>query len=153
MSRFLERGGWWVLAQSVLMPLVMALGPLGRGEAGPPWLRVMAWLLFAVGAFFGIAGAWILGRNRTIFPKPNADSQLIQHGVYGVVRHPLYTALTLLALGWAAWWTSWPALVAGLAQAVFLDFKSRREEAWLRVQFKGYADYARRVRRLVPWLY
>ncbi len=150
---FLARGGAWVLAQSVLMPAVLALGPLTPGHDAGDGLRVLAWLCFALGAGFGVGGAWVLGRNRTIFPKPNAGSQLIRHGVYRLVRHPLYTSLTLLAVGWAAWWTSWPALAAGLAQAVFLDFKARREEAWLREHFPGYAEYARRVRRFVPWVY
>lgn len=150
---FLARGGAWVLGQSFLMPLVLALGPLTPGPEAGVRLRTLAWLCFATGAGFGVAGAWVLGRNRTIFPKPNDGSQLICHGVYRLVRHPLYTSLTLLALGWAAWWASWPTLAAGLIQALFLDFKARREETWLRDHFPGYADYARRVRRFVPWVY
>ena len=38
-------------------------------------------------------------------------------------------------------------------QAGFLDAKARREERWLRVQFPAYAEYAAKVRRLIPWLY
>jgi protein-S-isoprenylcysteine O-methyltransferase Ste14 len=152
-SGFFERGGWWVLGQSALMPLVLALGPLYPGEARPAWLRGLAGILFAVGAVFGIGGAWVLGRNRTIFPKPHADSRLIRHGVYQWVRHPLYTSLILLSLGWSAWWASLPALLAGAVLAVFLDFKARREEAWLRGHFPDYAEYTRRVRRFMPWIY
>jgi protein-S-isoprenylcysteine O-methyltransferase Ste14 len=152
-SGFFERGGWWVLGQSILMPLVLALGPLCPGESHPAWLGGVAWILFAGGAGFGIGGVWVLGRNRTIFPKPAADSQLVRHGVYRWVRHPLYTSLMLLSLGWAAWWASWPTLPAGAALAVFLDFKARREEAWLRAQFPDYADYTRRVRRFLPGIY
>jgi protein-S-isoprenylcysteine O-methyltransferase Ste14 len=152
-SSFLERGGAWVLAQSLLMPLVVALGPWCRGSVASNSLRAGAGALLAAGAAFGIAGVWMLGRNRTIFPKPNEDSELIQRGVYRLVRHPLYTSLTLLALGWALWWASWPTLFAALAQTILLDQKSRREEVWLRARFPTYADYARRVRRLVPWVY
>ncbi len=141
-----------MLAQSGTMLAVLALGPLTAGHAGAAWRLTGLALLFA-GAAFGISGAWVLGRNRTIFPKPNEGSQLIRHGVYRLVRHPLYTSVTLLSLAWAAWWSSVPTLVVAVVQAVLLDRKARREEAWLRQCFPDYAEYARRVRRFVPWVY
>lgn len=152
-SEFFTRGGGWVLGQSVLMLLVLALGPLFPGRPRPGGLTLLAGVGLVLGAVFGIGGAWVLGRNRTIFPRPNAGSQLVRHGVYRWVRHPLYTSLMLLSLGWAAWWASGPALLAGGALAVFLDRKARREEAWLRTAFPEYADYARQVRRFVPGIY
>lgn len=150
---FLARGGAWVLAQSVSMPLVLALGPLTSELLATGWLLAAAAVLLLVGTIFGVGGAWVLGGNRTIFPRPNAGSELIQHGVYRLVRHPLYTSVTLLSLAWAAWWASWITLAAAVAQAVLLNFKARREETWLRERFPDYADYARRVRRFLPWLY
>ena len=149
---FFARGGAWVLAQSGSMLAVLALGPLTAGNSGSVW-RLTALGLLLAGAAFGISGAWVLGRNRTIFPKPNNGSQLIRHGVYRLVRHPLYTSVTLLSLAWAAWWSSVPTLAVAVAQAVLLDRKARREEAWLRECFPEYAEYARRVRRFVPWVY
>ena len=74
---FFERGGWWVLGQSVLMPLVVALGPLTQGDWRWPGLGFFTWVLLVLGAFFGIGGVWVLGRNRTIFPRPNEDSRLV----------------------------------------------------------------------------
>jgi protein-S-isoprenylcysteine O-methyltransferase Ste14 len=150
---FRERGGAWVVAQSGLMLLILALGPLLPGVASAGWHAPLAALLAVLGAGFGIGGAWVLGRNRTIFPLPNAGSELIEHGIFRVVRHPLYTSLTLLAAAWAVGWASWSAALAGLVQTVFLDLKSRREEVWLRARFPGYADYARRVRRFLPGIY
>lgn len=152
-ARFLERGGGWVIGQSILMLAVLALGPLCPGTSSPAWCRPAGAITFLLGGWFGIAGVWVLGRNRTIFPKPNAGSQLIQHGVYRVVRHPLYTSLTLLSLGWSAWWASWPTLLAAGALIAFLIAKTRREERWLRTQFPEYTAYARRVRRLLPGVF
>ena len=42
----------------------------------------------------------------------------------------------------------WAALLV-----VFFDIKSRREEAWLAARFPAYADYRRRVRKLIPFIY
>jgi protein-S-isoprenylcysteine O-methyltransferase Ste14 len=150
---FRERGGAWVLVQSVLMALVLVLGPLCPGTSLPGWRWPLAITAGVLGVLFGIAGAWVLGRNRTIFPHPNPGSELIQHGIYRWVRHPLYTSLALLATAWAVGWGSWAAGVAGLIQTVVLDLKSRREEVWLRNRFPEYDRYARRVRRLVPGVY
>ena len=110
-------------------------------------------MLFGVGAWFGIAGVRALGRNLTPYPKPLQDSKLVQRGVYGVVRHPLYAGLAFAMAGWALAWSSGAALAASLALTVLLDAKARREEQWLFERFPGYAVYAARVRRLLPWIY
>lgn len=152
-SGFFARGGGWVLGQSVLMLLALAAGPLFPGTHRPPWMTVLAVLGLLGGAFFGLSGARGLGRNRTIFPEPNPGSRLVRHGIYRWVRHPLYASLMWLALGWAAWWASATALLAGAALAVFLDRKARHEETRLRAQFPEYSEYARQVRRFLPGIY
>ena len=62
-------------------------------------------------------------------------------------------AVILVGLGWALFVQGWLTLAYALAIMVFLDIKSRREEAWLMERFAGYADYRRRVRKLIPFIY
>lgn len=150
---FLDRGGIWVLAQSALMLAVLVLGPLTAGDWRTWLARVSAGVLFSLGAFFGVSGVWVLGRNRTIFPRPHPDSRLIRHGVYQVVRHPLYTSVICLALGWGVYWASFVTLLTAAGLALLLEAKARHEERWLRQQFPEYDDYARSVKRLIPWVY
>jgi len=152
-SGFLARGGRWVLAQLALMTAVAVLGPWGQGSWSRSSASLPAIALLLVGGFCGIAGVWVLGRNRTIFPKPHADSALITHGIYSWMRHPLYTSVMLLSIGWSLWWASGWALGASAALALLLNAKARREEVWLREQFPGYADYQRRVKRFLPWVF
>ena len=101
----------------------------------------------------GVAGTVALGRNLNPFPKPSTHTQLVQGGIYGLMRHPLYTGVFCASAGWALVWESWPALLATLALALFFDVKARREERWLRQQFTEYASYEKRVRRFVPFIY
>lgn len=138
----------WVAAQNALTLAVLLLAPLFRGQ----W-HGTATTVVGVGAWFGIAGVRAIGRNLTPYPKPLEDSKLVQHGVYGVVRHPLYTSLVFGMAGWALAWSSGAALAASLVLIVLLDAKARREEQWLFERFPGYAAYAARVRRLLPWIY
>ena len=36
---------------------------------------------------------------------------------------------------------------------IFFDRKATREEIWLRDRYPTYGDYAKRTRKLIPWLY
>jgi len=149
-TSFLERGGLWVVGQSVLMLAVVGLGVRFHGDGTELAVIIPGLLLFALGGIIGIAGVLALKTNRTPFPKPCEGSQLVQRGIYGRIRHPLYTSVILAGLGWAALWQSWPAGLAALALAPFFTAKARREERWLREQFAAYVDYQSRVPRFVP---
>ncbi len=150
---FTARGGLWVLGQSILMLAVLALGVAFRGHWAGATSGWVGAFLAAAGAWFGIAGVLALSTNRTAFPKPRAGSRLVQSGIYGLVRHPLYASVILLAAAWCFLWRSAPACVATVAIIILLDAKARREERWLREMFADYAAYAQRVRRFIPWVY
>lgn len=58
-------------------------------------------MILTTSAICGIGGTMALGRNLTPFPKPSVEAKLVQHGIYGLIRHPLYTAVICAALGWS----------------------------------------------------
>jgi protein-S-isoprenylcysteine O-methyltransferase Ste14 len=150
---FIHRGGLWVVAQSALLLAVLVLAPAFGRAWKSRGVAALGALLFVVGGWLGLAGVRALGRNRTAYPKPLTNSALVQSGVYGVLRHPLYSSLMFASAGWALWWASWAGLAAALALAMLLDAKARREERWLRVKFPDYDAYSCRVRRFLPWIY
>jgi protein-S-isoprenylcysteine O-methyltransferase Ste14 len=152
-SNFLERGGFWVLGQGLLLCAVVAGGILCRNQWQSLAFTICGAGLLLLAAGCGLAGTISLGRNLTPFPKPSASSTLVRTGIYGLMRHPLYTAVFCGSVGWALVWQSWPALLAALALAPLFDAKARREELWLRQKFPEYAGYERQVRRFVPWIY
>jgi protein-S-isoprenylcysteine O-methyltransferase Ste14 len=81
------------------------------------------------------------------------ETDLVQSGVYQLVRHPLYTSVVFCALAWSLWWNSVPALCCWAVTVVFMDAKARHEEIRLRQRFGHYPEYAARVKRLIPWIY
>jgi protein-S-isoprenylcysteine O-methyltransferase Ste14 len=149
-NSFAARGGWWVVAQSLLMLAVILLGVRFPGDWTHTPVIALGGVLFGIGGYFGIAGVLVLGKNRTPFPQPRAGAQLIQHGIYARVRHPLYTSVMLASLGWAFIWQSVASFVAALTLLPFFHAKARHEERWLYERFSAYADYARRVPRFLP---
>lgn len=152
-SRFVERGGLWVLAQSVLMSAVIALGVIFRSPTPWPGAVLLGAVLMGIGALIALAGVTSLKSGLSPFPKPRDASQLVERGIFSMIRHPLYSSLIITSWGWALFRQSWPTFVAALALTLFLDAKARREERWLRKMFPSYPAYENRVRRFIPWLY
>ena len=154
-SEFAARGGWWVLAQAPVMLGAFA-APLVWGAAsfdGANAIQLAGAALTALGILLGVAGLLALGSALTPFPRPLAGARLRQSGIYGWVRHPIYSGLIVASLGWSVCWLSLPGLLSGAVVFLFFDRKSAFEENLLRSRFPEYRDYALRVRKLLPWIY
>lgn len=79
------------------------------------------------------------------------DQRLVDTGLYGVVRHPMYAGHIFFLAGLPLWLGSWAGALA--APVVFLPLIARIlvEEKTLRETLEGYDDYTRRIRyRLIP---
>jgi protein-S-isoprenylcysteine O-methyltransferase Ste14 len=148
------RGEGWVIAQGVLF-LAYLFAP---AFVSWPWpLRLAAAVVglpvLVVGAVFlgyGLAG---LGPALSPFPKPKADGKLVTDGIYGCVRHPIYGGLVMVAIGFALITGSIGRIVLAGALLGFFAAKSDVEERWLRQRYPDYADYQKRVRRMLPGLW
>jgi protein-S-isoprenylcysteine O-methyltransferase Ste14 len=93
-----------------------------------------------------VGGSIDLGAALTPNPRPRTGAGLRDRGLYRRVRHPIYGGVILGSLAWSLW-LSPTALAPTALTAVFVDLKSRREEAWLEERYPGYASYRSRVRR------
>jgi len=116
----------------------------------PSWSRDLAppLSIFAVG--LGIVSMSYLRRNLSIIPEAR---RLVITGPYRLVRHPLYFAeiCASIALLLAA-----PYRTPALALLIFMVVQNIRasfEERLLRATFPEYAAYARRTRRIVPFVW
>lgn len=150
-----RRGEGWVALQVLLLAVIVAAGVLGPTwpSGTQTWLAVAAGVLGLAGLYLFAGGAAGLGRQLTPFPKPTETGGLKRGGVYGLVRHPIYGGVLLLALAWALI-TSPAALAPWAVAVVFLDLKRRREEAWLVEQHPDYGEYRHCVRaRFVPFVW
>jgi protein-S-isoprenylcysteine O-methyltransferase Ste14 len=156
---FGRRGEYLVLVQFVLM-FAFILAPAWNPWVDPQTLAALAparWALAVVGGgvalVFGGLGGFAIRAYLTPLPYPVAHNQLVRSGVYGLVRHPLYSSQLFAALGWTAFTLSLTHLALLVAGFAFFDHKASREEAWLTQRHPDYADYARGVRKLIPWVY
>jgi protein-S-isoprenylcysteine O-methyltransferase Ste14 len=136
----------FMLIAAVAVP---AARPFLTGMAGPG-----AWLLMVSGLALGI---WALTCNRpgnfNIRPTPREGGELVQSGPYRWIRHPMYSAVLLVAAACAWVDASVWAASALAALALVLTVKAGLEERWMAAKHPGYADYCKRSRRFVPGLY
>ncbi len=150
-----RHGEWYVVAQVALF-FIAVFGPLSRW--GWPFhastvILVLGSLFLLLGSLLFISVILRLGANFSALPYPKAESTLIETGPYRIVRHPMYSGVILIALGWALLLHSGLGIGTALVIFVFIDLKTRREEIWLKEKFPLYAVYQQRVRKLVPLIY
>lgn len=122
----------------------------------PSWFpgqRVAGTLVILLGA---VMVGWSLAvfRSWRLRAQVDAGHELVTGGPFRLVRHPIYLAMNLLALGSAIWipvptlWIAFLLMVAGS------DLRARAEERVLvRVFGSAYEAYRARTRRFIPGFY
>jgi protein-S-isoprenylcysteine O-methyltransferase Ste14 len=95
-----------------------------------------------------------LGESFTMSPAPLSDAVFIERGIYRAVRHPMYSSVLSLILGYAVLLRSRFVGVGWVACIVYLILKMRHEETQLVNRYPAYIAYRERVPwRLLPRVY
>ncbi len=150
-----RRGEWWLLAQLLLIALLLLPpypAPAALGLVWPLALRLLGAAAALVGLVAALRAFLNLGSSLTPLPDPKPGAPLVTTGVYGQVRHPLYRAVLIAALGVALALGSFLHLVLLLALVGVLGGKARREERQLLLQHPDYASYRASTAAIVPGL-
>ncbi len=119
----------------------------------PLWAVAVASLLFLLG--YGMymevmrENVWL---SRTVEVKEGQT--VIDRGLYGIVRHPMYLATLLMFLPIPLILGSLWGLVPFLLYPAVIVIRIRNEEAVLTEGLTGYADYKTKVKyRLIPFVW
>jgi protein-S-isoprenylcysteine O-methyltransferase Ste14 len=79
---------------------------------------------------------------------------VVDTGLYGVLRHPMYTGISLSKIGTALWLESYAAALLSLIPVALLALRIVYEERFLRQELAGYNEYIQKVRyRLLPFVW
>ena len=123
------------------------------------WLVLPDWAVWvAVAVYMGsyLLYVEVLRENtylsRTI--EIQANQKVIDTGLYGIVRHPMYTATTLLFLAMPLVLGSPLSLAIMLLYLPLITKRIRGEETLLEENLEGYKEYKQRVRyRMIPYIW
>ena len=90
--------------------------------------------------------------SRTI--EVQEGQTVVSTGLYGIVRHPMYSATLLLFLSMPLVLGSVPAFLVFLCYPAIITKRILGEEQVLRRELKGYDEYCNRIRwRLIPFFW
>jgi len=111
---------------------------------------VASTLLLLAGNALAIYVLTHLGRSFSIMPEARG---LVTSGLYRYVRHPLYLAEMIAAIGTVIQFaSSWTAVILAV-QIAFQLRRMRNEEIVLMEIFPGYAAYKEKTARIIPGIY
>lgn len=119
----------------------------------PDWVSGLGCVLFILS--YGFYG-FVLRENRYLSRKIEIQEgqQLVDTGLYGLVRHPMYSATVLLFLSMPLVLASGLSLVPLLFYPLLIVRRIRDEETLLEQELPSYRDYERRVPwRLIPYIW
>ncbi|MBI5297262.1 MAG: isoprenylcysteine carboxylmethyltransferase family protein [Chloroflexi bacterium] len=147
---FLSAAFFFGAAWAVWIPLPQIFPPQTRA-----WMLFPGSLLYFPGLFLALWGRLTLGKNyfvsTTLGAQLFADQQLVTHGPYAIVRHPMYAGILLAELGALLIYHTWTTLFF-MCLAPMLLLRARREEAALAAEFGAqWLEYCRRVPFLLPF--
>lgn len=149
---------WLVLLKSVyLVPLAIYAGTLwGITELG--WYDAVSLALTAIGAFLAVRAKMDLGQQHAWVGYHRDNTQVVTHGIYSYIRHPIYAGiLSFMAGGVCATLprASWAVVLVGSASLAyiigFLTLAARRESTRLTVVHgDAYGEYKKQVHPFLP---
>ena len=123
------------------------------------WSQMPLWITIAAAVLFLLSYALyaeVMRENaylsRTI--KVEKDQKVVDTGLYGIVRHPMYMATIFLFLMIPLVLGSWYALaVFGFYPAIII-VRLNGEEDLLTRELPGYAEYKKKVKyRILPFIW
>ena len=112
-------------------------------------------LCLVLGLLFFVRSHAALGTNWSVTLKVQGGHELVTHGIYRHVRHPMYLALLLYSLGQALVVPNYVAGPScGVAMAILFILRVGIEERLMLDHFgKDYEVYMARTKRFVPGIW
>jgi protein-S-isoprenylcysteine O-methyltransferase Ste14 len=143
---------WLAIALGLACAIASEWIPSARIQLPSGMVAVVALAFLLSGLTIRWAAILTLGRLFTVDVAIRQDHALVQHGLYGLVRHPSYSGLLLAFFGLGLVYTNWLSLL-GLMVPITLaviNRISKEERALLLALGPPYAAYCARTKRLFP---
>ncbi len=119
----------------------------------PAWVVIMASVLFLIAyALYAEVMRENAYLSRTI--QVEEGQTVVDTGLYGIVRHPMYAVTILLFLMMPLVLGSWYALIAFAFYPAIIIVRLKDEEELLTRELSGYAEYKQKVKyRIIPFVW
>ena len=149
------RGSSLIILLSIFVSIVIAasFGTNGITPLPEPFFYIGI-VLMLTGIAFRQWAILVLGRFFSTTVRVLTDHRIVTNGPYRFIRHPSYTGalLTLVGLGLGSRTWAGTLIILVLGGLVY-NYRISVEEKVLRAEFgQEYVDYAKKTKRLIPFL-
>ena len=129
---------------------LFALALLPGSQDSSRLRSVLAALLALLAVFILFRAFRDLGSALTPLPESKQGAELVTTGIYSKIRHPIYSALFILALAAYLWKVSGGVLIAALLLTALLVYKARYEDQILREKFPESIEFQKSIPAFLP---
>jgi len=153
-----DKASVWLLIIFIAIGYFLAFR-IGMTRVG----RIYHWdTFFAIGALLSVLGLVIritsiltLKQHFTYTVTEIEDHELIETGLYKIIRHPGYLGQVIIFAGAATSLSNWLSIVLMLIPVLCGYFYRIRVEEKFMIRQLGskYLEYQKRTKRLIPWIY
>ena len=117
----------------------------------PFWFQLIGMIIYSFGLFCIISARLALKELHTFPWEPSKlGDGFVQTGFYARVRHPMYTAVILVFIGYIIWFQSWLAMICLIPFILISKFAYDEEKHLLERFGKEYKDYMKKTGRFFP---
>jgi protein-S-isoprenylcysteine O-methyltransferase Ste14 len=124
-------------------------------DGGTTWLSWAGIIIMLLGISLRAWAIVTLGRSFRTTVETHPDQHVCQQGPYRLVRHPAYSGVLLICIGFGTAVQNWLSLaIAVVPPAAALLYRIHVEEIELVTSLGSeYAEYQKRTKRLIPWIW
>lgn len=123
------------------------------------WSAIPSWVIWGCTTLFLLSYgmyAEVMRENEWLSRSIEVaqNQKVISSGLYGIVRHPMYTATIGMFLAMPILMGSWWALLAMIPYIPIIVCRIKDEEILLTEELDGYFEYKQKVKwRLIPYIW
>lgn len=138
--------------EALLMLLFFNIDFLFEGALS--WHGMLSWVFLVISAFLAISGFYGLKKYGESVEGWEETTHLISEGIFRYIRHPLYTSLSLLAIGIFLKHITIPSSITFFVAISSLVTASLVEEKENTAKFgSAYREYAKTSKRYIPFVF
>lgn len=123
------------------------------------WLVIPSWISYASSVIFLVFYVMygeVLRENATLLRtiKVEENQKVVDTGLYGIIRHPQYSASIVMFLTMPLILGSLISLAVFMVYPILIVLRIRNEEKVLTNELNGYKEYKEKVKyRLIPFIW
>jgi protein-S-isoprenylcysteine O-methyltransferase Ste14 len=118
-----------------------------------PNIQFVGFSIGVIGLCFCLYAQIKMGKSWRVGIDQNVKTDLIQSGLYNIIRNPTYLGLFILNFGVWLIWPTWTVFILNIIFIYTIEIQVRCEEDFLENTYgKQYLAYKNRTKRYIPYV-